>query len=198
MLKKIHLNIPLCEDLEHIHVYAKFIKDILSGNCKLKDDENIALAKECSVIILRKLPPKFIDPGRFIIPCSIGLLTISNAFGDLGASINLMSLSMMRKLKYDEPKLTQMTLTLADRSITYPYGILEYVLVRVEDLVFLVDFVILYMSKDFVTPLLIRWPFLEIGKALIDVAIKELIFRFNNENVTFNVFEALKHHQEDS
>lgn len=154
------------------------------------------VAKECSVIIQRKLPPKFTDPGRFIIPCSIGLLTIRNALGDLGASINLMSLSMMRKLKYGEPKLTQMTLTLADRSITYLYGILEYVLVRVDDLVIPVDFVILYMSKDSVTPLLIIWPFLEIGKALIDVAIKELIFRFNNEKVTFNVFETLKHHQE--
>lgn len=114
----------------------------------LKNNENITLVKECSAIIQRKLPPKLTDPGRFTIPYFIGSLTIRNALCDLEASINMMPLSMMMKLKYGEPKSNQMTLALADRSITYPYGILEDVLVRVGDLLFPLEFVILDMHED--------------------------------------------------
>jgi hypothetical protein len=64
------------------------------------------------------------------IPCSIGELKIGRALCDLGASINLMPLSMMKKLNCGEPKPTKMTLTLADRSVTYLYGVLEDVLVK--------------------------------------------------------------------
>ncbi|XP_058765640.1 uncharacterized protein LOC131639152 [Vicia villosa] len=127
MLKKIHVNIPFCEALEHMPIYANFMKELLLGKRKLKDDENIALAQECRAIIKRKLPLKLTNPG---------------------ANINLMSRSMMRKLKCSEPKLTHITLTLVDRSITHPYGIIEDVLVRVDNLVFPTYFVILDMPKD--------------------------------------------------
>lgn len=109
-----------------------------------------------------------------------------------------MSMSIMRKLKYGEPKSTHVTLTLADRSITYPYGIFEDVLVRVYDLVFPADFVILDMIKDSKTPLILIRPFLDTSKTIIDVVMRDLILRFNNENVVFNVFEELKHHKEES
>ncbi|XP_050919223.1 uncharacterized protein LOC127136739 [Lathyrus oleraceus] len=178
-----------------MHVYAKFIKELLSGKRKLEDDENITLAEECSVIIERKLSPKLTDPSRFTIPFSIGPLTIRKALCDLRASINLMMLSMMSKFKCGEPKLTHMTLTLADKSIIYPYGILEYVLVRVDDLGFPANFVILDMPEDSETPLLLGRSFLETCKALIYVVMGELILRFNNEKVVFNVFEALNHHK---
>lgn len=100
-------------------------------------DENIVMAKECSTIIQRKLPQKLTNQDRFTIPYSIGSLIIGHALYDLGANINLILLSMMRKIKYGDPKSTQMTLTLGDISITYLYGVLEDVLVRVYDLLFL-------------------------------------------------------------
>lgn len=103
-------------------VNAKFMKELLSGNHKLKHDENTALVKECSAIIQRKLPPKLIDPCRFTIPFSIDSLTIIHALCDLGDIINLVPLSIMRKLNYGERKPTQMTLTLVNYYITYPYG----------------------------------------------------------------------------
>lgn len=109
MLNEIQVNIPFCEALEQMHVYAKFMKKLLLGKCKLKHDENITLEEECNTIIQRKLPPKFTDPNRFTIPCSIGSLIIDHAQCDLGASINLMSLSTMRKFNCGEPKSTQMT-----------------------------------------------------------------------------------------
>lgn len=110
-------------------------------------------------MVQRNFPPKLNDPGRFTIPCSIGLLTIGHALYDLGASINLIPLPMMKMLNYGEPKLTQMTLTLVARSVTYPYGVIEDVLARVKDLLFSTYFVILDMPEDSDTPLILRRSF---------------------------------------
>lgn len=106
-------------------VYAKFMKEILSGKCKLKYDENITLVEECSAIIQRELPSKLSNQSRVIIPCSIGSLTIGHALCDLGANIYLMYLSMMIKLNFSKQKKTRMNLTLDNCSATYPYGVLE-------------------------------------------------------------------------
>lgn len=78
MLNKIQVNIPFCEALEQMFGNAKFMKELLSGKCKLKHDENIPLEEESNAIIQRKLPPKFTDADRFNIPYSIGSLTHGN------------------------------------------------------------------------------------------------------------------------
>jgi hypothetical protein len=108
-----------------------------------------------------------------------------------------MSLSIVKKLGCGEPKPTKMTLTLADRSITYPYGVLEDVLVKVNDLFFPADFVILDMNEDSEIPLLLGRPFLATGRALIDVELGELMLRFQDEQVIFNVFECMRHQNEN-
>ncbi|XP_039683011.1 uncharacterized protein [Medicago truncatula] len=178
-------------------VYAKFMKEMLTGRRKPKDDENISLSENCSAILQRKLPPKLKDSGAFTIPCSIGPVDIGRALCDLGANINLMPLSMMKKLGGGEPKPTRMTLTLADRSISYLFGVLEDVLVKVNDLVFPADFVILDMDEDEDMPLILGRPFLATGRALIDVEMGQLMLRFHNEQVVFNIFEAMKHRAEN-
>jgi len=104
-----------------------------------------------------------------------------------------MPLSIMKKLGCEEPKPTRMTLTLADRTISYPYGVLEDVLVQVNDLGFPADFVIMDMTEDEEMSLLLGRPFLATGRALIDVEMGELILRFQDEQVVFNIFEAMKH-----
>lgn len=169
MLTKIQINIPFCEALEDMLVYAKFMKELLSRKPKLKHDENITLADEGNTIIQINLPSKITDLGIFTIIYSINSLTIGHALCDLGANINLMSLSRMKKLNRGEPKPTQMTLTLAYRSITYPYGVLKDVLVREYDLFFHANFVILDMLEDSETTLLLGIQFLAISRALIDV-----------------------------
>jgi len=104
---------------------------------------------------------------------------------------------MMKKLGCGEPKPTRMTLTLADRSISYPFGVLEDVLVKVNELVFPADFVILDMAEDEDMPLILGRPFLATGLALIDVEMGKLMLRFHNEQVVFNIFEAMKHRAEN-
>jgi len=76
----------------------------------------------CSAVIQKILPPKHKDPGSVTIPCSIGEVTVGKALIDLGASINLMPLSMSKRLGELEIMPTRMTLQLADRSITRPCG----------------------------------------------------------------------------
>ncbi|XP_050916574.1 uncharacterized protein LOC127131700 [Lathyrus oleraceus] len=110
--------------MNQIPVYAKFMKEILSGKWHLRDDENVILVEECSDVIERKISPKLTDPSRFAIPCSIGPVKVDQDLYDLGDSINLMSILMMKRLGYGEPKSNHMTLTLADCYVMYPYGIL--------------------------------------------------------------------------
>ena len=80
IFKKLHINIPFVDALEQIPSYVKFMKDILTSKRKLSNYETIALAKECSAILQRKLPQKLKDLGSFIIPCSIGNSIFEKAY----------------------------------------------------------------------------------------------------------------------
>ena len=110
VFKKLHINIPFAEALEQMPSYVKFMKDILSKKRKLGDYETVALSEECSAVLQKKLPPKLRDPGSFTIPCTIGRIEEMNALCDLGASINLMPLSVFRRLQLEEAKPTTVTL----------------------------------------------------------------------------------------
>ncbi|XP_027361379.1 uncharacterized protein LOC113869313 [Abrus precatorius] len=170
--------------------YAKFMKELLSKKRKLENDKTVPLTEECSAILQRKLPQKLKDPGSFSIPCSIGSCTIGKALCDLGASINLMPLAIMKRLGIEEVKPTSITLQLADKSFTYPYGIVEHLLVKIDKFIFRADFVILDIEVDADIPLILGRPFLATWRALIDVQKGELMLRVQDEKVTFNV---LKH-----
>ncbi|XP_061348961.1 uncharacterized protein LOC133294321 [Gastrolobium bilobum] len=173
--------------------YAKFMKDLISKKRKLKECETVALTEECSAIIQKKLPPKLKDPGSFSIPIAIGNIEVGKALCDLGASINLMPLSMCRALGIKELKSTTVSLQLADRSIRRPDGVIEDVLVKIDKFIFPADFVILNMEEDAEIPLLLGRPFLATTRAMIDVEQGKLMLRMNEETVTINVFESMKH-----
>ncbi|XP_063942853.1 uncharacterized protein LOC135150473 [Daucus carota subsp. sativus] len=167
VFKKLQINIPFAEALEQMPSYAKFMKGILSRKLKLEDLEIVALTEECSAVLQQKLPSKLKDPGSFTIPCTIGPLSFDKCLCDLGASINLMPLSVFKKLGLPEPKPTNMYLQLADRSITYPRGIVEDVLVKVDKLIFPADFVVLDFEEDKKIPIILGRPFLATGQTLI-------------------------------
>ncbi|XP_022863492.1 uncharacterized protein LOC111383608 [Olea europaea var. sylvestris] len=149
--------------------------------------------QECSAILQKKLPQKRKDPGSFTIPCTIGSSSFDKGLCDLGASINLMPLSIFKKLGLGEVKPTTVTLQLADRSLTYPRGIIEDVLVKVDKFIFPVDFVVLDMEEDQEIPLIFGRPFLATGRALIDVQGGHLTLRVNEEEVRFNIYQAMKY-----
>ena len=193
IFKKLEINLPFAEALEQMPKYAKFIKDVLSKKKRYGDYEVVALTEECSTTLQRKLPPKLKDPGSFSIPCHLGNNKVTKALCDLGASINLMPLSMFRKLNGGEVQPTTISLLLADRSFVHPYGIVEDVLVKVDKFIFPKDFVILDMEEDAEVPIILGRPFLATGRALIDVQDGKLTFRLNDEEVTFDIYKTLKH-----
>ena len=113
--------------LENMPSYVKFMKKILENKKKLSEYETIALTEKCSSTLQKKLPPKIQDPGSFDIPFSIGNSVSSKALCDLGASINLMPLSMFKRLKLGETKSTAINLKLANKSYQHPRGVIENV-----------------------------------------------------------------------
>ena len=82
--------------LENMPSYVKFMKKILESKKKLEEYGTIALTEECNAILQKKLPQKLQDLGSFAIPFSIGNWVSSKALCDLGESINLMLLSMLK------------------------------------------------------------------------------------------------------
>ena len=177
MFKKLHINIPFAEALEKMPSYVKFMKDILSKKRKLGDYETVALSKECSAVLQKKLPPKLRDLGRFTIPRTIERIEKMNALCYLRASINLMPLSVFRRLQLGEAKPNTVTLQLADRSLAHPMGVIEDVLVKVDKFIFPADFIVLDMEEDTNVPIILGRSFLATGQALIDVQKGDLKLR---------------------
>ena len=167
--RKLHINIPFLEALENMPSYVKFMKKILASKKKLEEYGTITLTEECSAIFQKKLPPKLQDPSSFAILFSIGNQVFGKALCDLGASINLMPLSMFKRLKLGELKSTTISLQLADRSYQHSQGIIENVLVKVGKFVLPTNFVILDMEEDDSVPITLGRPFLATGKAQINV-----------------------------
>ncbi|GJT44194.1 reverse transcriptase domain-containing protein [Tanacetum coccineum] len=119
-------------------------------------------------MLLKKLPGKLGDPGKFLIPCKFPRMDVCHALADLGASINLMPLFIWKKLSLPDLTPTRMTLELADRSITYPKGLAEDVFFKVGKFHFPTDFVVVDFEADPRVPLILRRSFLRAGRALID------------------------------
>ncbi|GKE91962.1 reverse transcriptase domain-containing protein [Tanacetum coccineum] len=111
--------------------FASTLKDLIGNKEKLSEMARTPLNEHCSVVILNKLPKKLRDPNKFLIPCDFPRMDECLALADLGASINLMPLSVLKKLSLPELTPTCMTLEIADRSISQPIGIAEDVDVKV-------------------------------------------------------------------
>nr|GEU36930.1 reverse transcriptase domain-containing protein [Tanacetum cinerariifolium] len=162
------------------------LKALLSNKEKLLELANTPLNENCSAVILKKLPEKLGDTGKFLIPCGFSKLKCK-ALTDLGASINLMPLSIWKKLGLPELIFTRMTLELANRAICTPTGIGRDVFVPVGKFTFPVDFVIIDYESDPRVPLILGRPFLRTARALIEVYGEERILRDGDERLTLNM-----------
>nr|GEZ62278.1 reverse transcriptase domain-containing protein [Tanacetum cinerariifolium] len=145
------------------------IKSLLTNKDKFYELARTPLNEHCSAVLLKNLLEKLGDPGKFLIPCDFPRMDECLALANLGASINLMPLSMWNKLSLPELTPILMTLKLADRSISRPIGVAEDVFVKVGKFHFLADFVVIDFDADPRVPLILGRSFLKTGKALIDV-----------------------------
>ncbi|CAN6687782.1 unnamed protein product [Malus baccata var. baccata] len=192
-LAKVQINLPLIDAIKNIPYYAKFLKDVCTKKRKLVDLEKVILTEQCSAVLLHKLPPKKKNPGSFTISCTIGNCDFSSALIDLGASVNLMPYSVFKRLGEGELKPTSSIIQLVDRSITYPRGVIEDVIVKVDNLYLPADFMVLDMDEDLTTPIILGRPFLATARTLIDVEAGTLTFRVEDQTVVFKLFEASIH-----
>nr|GEW72767.1 reverse transcriptase domain-containing protein [Tanacetum cinerariifolium] len=153
----------------------------------------VPLNENYSAMLLKKLPKKLGDLGMFLIPCDFPGIDVCHALADLGASINLMPLSIWKKLSLSEITPTRMTLELADRSITRPKGVAEDVFVKVGKFYFPTDFVVVDFEANPRVPLILGRSFLRTGHALIDVYGEEITLRVNDESITFNLNQTVRY-----
>nr|GEZ83964.1 reverse transcriptase domain-containing protein [Tanacetum cinerariifolium] len=170
IFRNLHFELSFTDALLHMPKFALMFKSLLNNKEKLFDLATTSVNENCSTVILKKLPEKLGDPGKFLIPCDFPEFDEFLALADLDSSINLMPLSIWRKLSLPELTSTQMILELADRSTTRPACIAEDVFVKVG----------------------------KTERALIDVYGEELTLRVDDEAVTFNVGQTSKYSYKDA
>nr|GEU51355.1 reverse transcriptase domain-containing protein [Tanacetum cinerariifolium] len=186
------------EALAHMPKFPKIVKDHLTNKEKLLDVTNTPMNENCSAVILKKLPEKLRDTGRFLIPCEFHGLDSCMALANLGVSINLMPLSIWKTISIPELSTTLMTLELATRTVAILAGIAEDVFVQVGKFTFLADFVVVDYEVYPRVPLILGRPFLRTVHALVDVHGEELTLRVSDEELVFNVESASKYPQKHS
>ncbi|GKD61046.1 reverse transcriptase domain-containing protein [Tanacetum coccineum] len=154
IFQDLRFDISFADALLLMPIFAPTIKSLLMNKEKLLELAKIPLNKNCSAMLLKKLPENLGDPDKFLIPCNFSGMDVRHALADLGASINLMPLSFWKKLSLPELTPTQMTLELADRSITHPKGLAEDIFVKVGKFHFPTDFVVVDFEADPRVPLI--------------------------------------------
>nr|GEW74833.1 hypothetical protein [Tanacetum cinerariifolium] len=184
IFRDLHLELSYSDALVHMPKFAPMFKKLLNNKNKLIELTKTPLNENCSVVVLKKLPEKLRDPGRFLISCDFFKFDNCLALADLGASINLMPLSIWKKLKLPTLNDTKMVLELADRTISKPTGVAENIFFKVGKFYFPTDFVVFDFIADPRVPLILGRPFLSAAHALIDVYEGEIILRHDNQSLT--------------
>uniref|UniRef100_A0A151UH67 Transposon Ty3-I Gag-Pol polyprotein n=1 Tax=Cajanus cajan TaxID=3821 RepID=A0A151UH67_CAJCA len=146
------------------------------------------------------IPEKCKDLGTFCIPCIIGNRKFENSMLDLGASINVMPLSIFKSLSLGPMQPTGVVIQFPNRSVAHLTSFIKDVLVRVGELIFPIDFYVLDIEEGFShgsTPIILGRPFLKIAQTKIDLYIGTLSMEFGDSIVHFNTLDAMRHPSED-
>nr|GFA08322.1 reverse transcriptase domain-containing protein [Tanacetum cinerariifolium] len=184
IFRDLHFELSFADALVHMPKFAPMFKKLLNNKDKLIELTKTPLNENCSAVVLKKLPEKLGDPGRFLIPCAFSEFDNCLALADLGASINLMPLSIWKKLRLLTLNDTKMVLELADRTISKPTGVAKNVFVKVGKFYFHADFVVLDFIADPRVPLILVRPFLSTAHAIINVHEREIILRQDKQSLT--------------
>nr|GEZ18745.1 reverse transcriptase domain-containing protein [Tanacetum cinerariifolium] len=187
IFKDMSFEISFTDALILMPKFASTLKALIRNKEKLSEMDQTLLNEHCSTVLLKKLPEKLGDPGKFLIPCDFPGMAECLALADFGASINLMPFSVWKRVSLPDLTLMCMTLELADRSISRPVGVAEDVYVKVGSFHFPSDFVLVDFDADPRVPLILKRSFFKTRKALIDVFKGDLTLRVGKEAITFNL-----------
>nr|GEU97011.1 hypothetical protein [Tanacetum cinerariifolium] len=193
IFKHLNFNISFVDALILMPRFSPFIKGLLTNKDKLCELARTPLNEHCSAVLLKKLPKKLGDPGKFLISCDFPEMAECLALADLGASINLIPLSVWNKLSLADLSHKCMTLELADHLISCLVGVTEDVYVKVGTFHFPADFVVVDFDADPRVPLILGRSFLKTERALINVFKGELTVRVGKEAITFNLDQTSRY-----
>nr|GEW00179.1 hypothetical protein [Tanacetum cinerariifolium] len=193
IFKDMSFEISFTDALILMPKFASTLKALIGNKEKLSEMDRTLMNEHCLAVILNKLPKKLGDPGKFLIPCEFPGMDECLVLADLGASINLMPLSVWKELALPELTPTCMTLELADRSVSKLIGIAKDVSVKVGMFHFPADFVVVDFKPDPRVLLILERCFLKTGRTLIDVHKGELTLRIGNEAITYNLDQTLRY-----
>nr|GFA30468.1 reverse transcriptase domain-containing protein [Tanacetum cinerariifolium] len=193
IFQDLYFDISFADALLLMPKFASTIKSLLANKDKLFELAKMSLNENCSAMLLKKLPKNLGDPGKFLIPCDFSGRDVCHALADLDASINLMPLSIWKKLSLPELTPIRMTLELVDRSITCLKGVAEDVFVKVGKFHFPIEFVVFDFEADPHVPLILGRSFLRTSRALINVYGEEITLRVNDEAGTFNLNQTTRY-----
>ena len=199
VLRQVNVNIPLLDIIKQVSTYAKFLKDLCTIKKGLGIEKKAFLTEQVSAIIQSKNPVKYKDPGSPTISVNIGGTCIDKSLLDLGASVNLLSYSVYKQLGLGELKPTNITLSLADRSVKIPKRIVEDVLVKVAKFYYPVDFVVLdtepIENGPNHVPIILGRPFLATANAIINCRNGVMQLTFGNMTLELNIFHLNNKHK---
>ncbi|RVW73500.1 hypothetical protein VitviT2T_030357 [Vitis vinifera] len=184
--------------IKQVPTNAKFLKDLCTVKRGLHVTKNAFLTKQVSAIIQSKCPVKYKDPGCPTISVNIGGTHVEKALLDLGASMNLLPYSVYKQLGLGGLKPTTITLSLADRLVKIPRGVIEDVLVQVDKFYYPVDFVVLdtdpTVKEANYVPIILGRPFLATSNAIINCRNGVMRLTFGNMTLELNVFHLYERH----
>ena len=141
--KKVTITIPLIDVIKHIPSYAKFLKGICTPH---RNPRRIQLSETVSSIMMNALPIKKRDPRAPIVTSEIGGMSFTRSFLDTGVSINILPKVVFDRHHVGELQPFLVELCLADGSVRKPHGLVEDVIVRIEDCYFPEDFLVVNMK----------------------------------------------------
>nr|GEV41716.1 reverse transcriptase domain-containing protein [Tanacetum cinerariifolium] len=171
IFQDLHFDISFADALFLMPRFSSTIKSLLTNKDKLFELAKIPFNENCSAMLIKNLPEKLGDLGKFLIPRDFPRMDLS----------------------LPELTPTRMTLELEDRSITHLKGVAEDVFVKVGKFHFLTDFVVIDFEANPRVPLILGRSFLRIGRALIDVYREEITLRVNEEAVTFYLNQTTRY-----
>ncbi|XP_074282899.1 uncharacterized protein LOC141607449 [Silene latifolia] len=172
---------------EEMPLYFGFLAEVVVRKWSKDDHELVASREECNSVTTNEVPAKLDDSGSFSIPCTVGNQKVDRALCDLGTSVSVIPLTIVKKLDVTNLTRTSIKIKLADRRIKPPIGILKDVMVKIGWLSIPADFMVMDISMGRRSYIIFGRPFLATGGAIVDVQRGSLSFEVGNEKVEFKL-----------